>query len=81
MDRIDRGSNFRKIGPFDSSSAYFEALLRMHKTPQDKFASGLHQSLKMMIQYLPPSIKAEKTDHESFVLAHPDLDVQKCPCV
>ena len=73
---VDRGPHFRKIGPFDSSCAYFEALLSMQKTPQDQFTIGLHQLLRMMIRCLPPSITAEQTDRESFVFAHPDLDVQ-----
>src|SRR5579859_2450454 len=77
MSGVDKGPNFRKIGPFDSSFAYFEALLAMQPPPRDHFSIGLHHLLKMMIRCLPPSIatRAEPCP-ESFVFAHPDLDCQ-----
>ena len=61
---VDRGGNFRMIGPFNSSSAYFEALLSMQKTPKDEFTIGLHHLLRMMIRYLPPSIAGNKIEPE-----------------
>jgi hypothetical protein len=68
---------FRKIGPFHTSREYFEALLSMQKLPQDRFSLGIHQLLKMMIQCIPPSITANTSESETFVLAHPDFDSQK----
>ena len=73
---VDGGGNFWKMGPFDVSSVYFEALLSMQKIPQDKFAIGVHQLFRMMIRNLPPSLMEPTSLSESFVLAHPDLDVQ-----
>jgi hypothetical protein len=48
----------------------------MQKLPQDKFAIGVHELLRMMIRFLPPSLTEPTSLSESFVLAHPDLDVQ-----
>jgi hypothetical protein len=73
---VDNGPNFRKIGPFDSSCAYFEALLAMQRPPRDPCSIGLHHLLKMVIRCLPPSIAEQEPCPESFVFAHPDLDCQ-----
>lgn len=73
---VDKGPKLRMIGPFDSSGAYFEALLAMQRPPYEDFSIGLHYILKMMIRCLPPSIATRKPCPESFVIAHPDLDCQ-----
>jgi hypothetical protein len=70
------GVNYLKIGPFDTSREYFEALLRTHKAPSDPFSVGIRRLLRMMIEYIPRSIGTHEEDHESFVLSHPDLDSQ-----
>jgi len=73
---IDKGPLFRRIGPFDSSSAYFEALLAMQEPPQSNCSVGARHLLKLMIRCLPPSLATREPCPESFVLAHPDLGSQ-----
>ena len=73
----DPGLTFRKIGPFDTSREYFEALLVCRQPPQDQFAIGMRQLLKMMLQSIPRSVSTKTPrDSETFVLAHPDFDSQ-----
>lgn len=69
---------YRKIGPFDTSKEYFEALLSLHKSPNYESALGRRQLLNMMLQSIPLSVpmKTSDTESESFVLAHPDFDSQ-----
>jgi hypothetical protein len=68
--------NYRKIGPFNTSQEYFEALLNMQKSPQDLFSKGIRELLKMMIQCIPRSLTKKASELETFVLAHPDFDSQ-----
>jgi hypothetical protein len=69
---------YRKIGPFDTSKGYFEALLSLQNSPEYEYDIGIHQLLNMMLQSLPSSVpmKTSETDPESFVLAHPDFASQ-----
>ena len=65
---------YRKMGPFNTSREYFEALLNMQEIPEDPFSKGIHQLLQMMIQCIPRSVSGKSDDgSESFVLAYPDL--------
>ena len=66
-DDIDE-TPFRKIGPFQSSTEYLEALLDMQAPTSQPYLQGVRQLLRIMIRLLPHS--------DRFVLAHPDLDVQ-----
>ena len=77
-DGLEPVLTFRKIGPFDTSREYFEALLSMHDTPEYEYAIGMRQLLRMMLQSIPPSFstKIPQTESESFVLAYPDFASQ-----
>ena len=72
---------YTRIGPFTSSQSYLKSLLSMQNAPdleEDpgcEIAFGAHRLLLMMIECLPLSAESGES-RESFVLAHPDLDVQ-----
>jgi aminoglycoside phosphotransferase (APT) family kinase protein len=70
------GVNYLRIGPFDTSREYFEALLCIRKAPSDEFSIGILNLLRMMLECIPRSVGTPEDDHESFVLSHPDLDSQ-----
>ncbi|KAA8913791.1 kinase-like domain-containing protein [Sphaerosporella brunnea] len=82
-DDAQSGVKYQRIGPFETSQQYFQALFRVSheiSSDSDPFFTGTLHLLKMMIEYIPrsvfPDTATPEDDHESFVLTHPDFDSQ-----
>jgi len=84
LDGCEPAITFRKIGPFNTSREYFQALLNMQDDPSDPASVGIRELLNMMFQELPRSLPTKKLEAgseieietETFVLAHPDFGPQ-----
>ena len=64
---------FFSAGPFQNQKEFFTCQLDRRHVPEDKFSRGFHKLLQLFISWIP------YTDHvnqPSFVLAHPDFDIQ-----
>ena len=87
-DDIEPEFEYTQIGPFTSSQDYFKALLSMQSIPDTssgrsdlELRIGVQRLVKVMIECLPLSIESVQESQsleslETFVLAHPDFNVQ-----
>ena len=62
-----------EAGPFRCQKDYFLCKLDQRQVPPDKFSQGFHKLLRLFLSWIPYSDNAEQP---SFVLAHPDYDIQ-----
>ena len=62
-----------EAGPFKCQKDYFFCKLDQRQVPPDKFSQGFHKLLRLFLSWIPYSDNAEQP---SFVLAHPDYDIQ-----
>ena len=72
-DDEDETSIMFEVGPFKSQKDYFHCMLDRRETPPDKFSRGFHKLLRLFLAWMPYTDNATKP---SFVLAHPDFDIQ-----
>lgn len=62
-----------ELGPFNDPKSDFLCLLNRRKTPHDEHNRGIYKLLRLFIDWIP---FVENTQEPSFVLNHPDLDIQ-----
>lgn len=68
----DQSTVYLEMGPFSKTKEYYTALLDHRRQPDTTFEKGVLGLLRLFIDCIP-----EPSDERgTFVLAHPDLDVQ-----
>ena len=71
---LDDGDYFLEIGPFDSDDGerdYLMSLLDQQPPATGKFGQGIYRLLRLFMEWMP-----QDTTKGSFVISHPDLDLQ-----
>ena len=71
---LDDGDYFLEIGPFDSDDGereYLMSLLDQQPPAAGKLGQGIHQLLRLFMEWMP-----QDKARGSFVISHPDLDLQ-----
>ena len=74
---IDGPSNiasFCEVGPFDNVRDFLFCMFNRHRQPEDQFGLGLHQLLRLFIEWIPEGNYGN--GEATFGLAHPDYDLQ-----
>lgn len=71
---LDDGDYFLEIGPFDSDDCereYLMSLLDQQPPAAGKLGQGIYQLLRLFLEWMP-----QNNTGDSFVISHPDLDLQ-----
>ena len=71
---LDDGDYFLEIGPFESDDGereYLMSLLDQQPPAAGKLGQGIYQLLRLFMEWMP-----QDTIKGSFVISHPDLDLQ-----
>ncbi|KAL4807079.1 kinase-like domain-containing protein [Aspergillus unguis] len=74
----DGSSVYYELGPISDPVAYFTHTLNRREPPTDEFGMGMHKLLRLFIDWAVSESEAAEAspDEPTFVLAHPDLDIQ-----
>ena len=70
----DDGDYFLEIGPFDSDEGerdYLMSLLDQQPPAEGKLGQGIYRLLRLFMEWMP-----KDNTRDSFVISHPDLDLQ-----
>lgn len=71
---LDDGDYFLEIGPFDSDDGerdYLMSLLDQQPPAEGKLGQGIYRLLRLFMEWMP-----QDNTRGSFVISHPDLDLQ-----
>ena len=64
---------FCDLGPYSNATDYFRSMLGKHQEKEDPFSQGESQVLRLFLDWIPKEVPVE---NETFVIAHPDFDLQ-----
>ena len=69
----DADTVFCELGPYSNATDYFRSMLDKHQQKEDPFSQGESQVLRLFLDWIPKEVPFE---NETFVIAHPDFNLQ-----
>ena len=70
---FDNYENFCDLGPYHDSADYFQCMLDKHLQNKTDISRGVSQALRLFLDWIP---KEAPIETETFVMAHPDFNLQ-----
>ena len=66
---------FCDVGPYSTAKDFFLSMLDKHRSPTDEMGIAFHGLLRLFIGWIASEFASHAGD-ETFVLAHPDFNLQ-----